>query len=222
MADINSGMRRRQARAKDGDEAAAAGVASDEHEQSGDKSDTTGKPSIPKIQRSSCKRRCCKYGMLIVLVSTMLFGLAFALVPSVQISVRLWLMRFFRDVSRARARRNLHGEGSIIPYLMGTDTVMEVMDDGEDGVWLTEDELKDFDGRDENTPLYLSIKNRIYDVTAGGDFYGKGRSYHHFVGRDATRAFVTGCTEGSCLVSSVAGLDSLWLAEIDRWVELYE
>lgn len=36
---------------------------------------------------------------------------------------------------------------------------------------------------------------RVYDVTSGRLIYGPRGSYHFFAGRDASRAFVTGCFE---------------------------
>lgn len=95
------------------------------------------------------------------------------------------------------------------------------------GIALTAEELAEFDGRflpdsTERAPLYLAIRERIYDVSAAWAFYGPGKSYHGLVGRDATRAFCTGCLEEVCLISSLHGLTEAQAREADRWVELYE
>ena len=58
---------------------------------------------------------------------------------------------------------------------------------------LTPAELSVFDGSDPNKPIYLAINGKIFDVSAGRHTYGPGGSYEVFAGRDATRAFVTGC-----------------------------
>ena len=42
------------------------------------------------------------------------------------------------------------------------------------------------------------------------------------VGRDATRAFCTGCLEEACLIASLHGLTEAQAREADRWVELYD
>lgn len=56
-----------------------------------------------------------------------------------------------------------------------------------------EKELLFYDGVHEPlAPLYLAIKGRVYDVSQGARHYAPGRSYHSFLGRDATRAFGTG------------------------------
>lgn len=60
-------------------------------------------------------------------------------------------------------------------------------------VYLTDAELKLYDGRDPNKPIYLALNGTIYDVTAGRRVYGPGGSYNVFAGVDAARGFVTGC-----------------------------
>ncbi|KAF2104671.1 cytochrome b5 [Rhizodiscina lignyota] len=60
-------------------------------------------------------------------------------------------------------------------------------------VLLTDEELKGYDGSIEGRPIYVGLNGSIYDVTAGARVYGPGGGYHFFAGRDAARAFVTGC-----------------------------
>ena len=43
-----------------------------------------------------------------------------------------------------------------------------------------------------SSKLFLAIGGEVFDVSAGKKFYGKGKGYGGFVGRDASRAFVTG------------------------------
>lgn len=145
-----------------------------------------------------------------------------------QHAVELRLMRFFRDLSRYKSRQRLAAkEGQVVDasffsVVLGTEEALPVGDADDDALRMTAEELRQYDGSDESLPLYLSIKGRIYDVTAGREYYGPGRSYHHFVGRDATRAYVTGCSAGDCLVSSLVGIDKGLQREVDRWIELYE
>ncbi|KIY02114.1 uncharacterized protein Z520_02252 [Fonsecaea multimorphosa CBS 102226] len=59
--------------------------------------------------------------------------------------------------------------------------------------FLTPEQLVLYDGSDPAKPIYLAINGTIFDVSAGKHTYGPGGSYEVFAGRDATRAFVTGC-----------------------------
>jgi predicted heme/steroid binding protein len=60
-------------------------------------------------------------------------------------------------------------------------------------VHLTDAELTAYDGSDPTKPIYLAINGTIYDVSSSPTTYGPGGSYHFFAGRDAARAFLTGC-----------------------------
>ena len=138
---------------------------------------------------------------------------------------RLFLMRFFRDLSRYKARKRLHTSTSLATLIMGNEELLKVRDHENSGdgtsFTMTEEELSEMNGENGH-PIYLAIHGRIYDVSAGHNFYGKGRSYHHFVARDASRAFATNCKQPACLVPSLKGLSYQDQKEIDRWVELYE
>ena len=58
---------------------------------------------------------------------------------------------------------------------------------------LSPTELALYNGSDISLPIYLSLNRTIFDVSASPQTYGPGGSYHAFAGRDATRAYVTGC-----------------------------
>jgi len=131
---------------------------------------------------------------------------------------------FFRDVARSKARRRLYGnEYALTTMLLGQDEPVVAVDNdnSRNDATVTRDELAEADGLD-GAPAYLSIRGRVYDVSAGAAFYGPGKRYHAFVGKDATRAFALGCTAARCISSDTAGLTPAQLKEIDRWTELYE
>jgi predicted heme/steroid binding protein len=44
-------------------------------------------------------------------------------------------------------------------------------------VVLTPEQLAEHDGSDPEKPIYLAIKGRVYDVSAGAQYYGKVRFY---------------------------------------------
>lgn len=57
----------------------------------------------------------------------------------------------------------------------------------------SEQSLATFSGEVDGRPLYLAIDGDVYDVSANRATYGPGGSYHFMAGRDAARAFATGC-----------------------------
>eukprot|EP00741_Cyanophora_paradoxa_P022509 tig00021464_g21735.t1 len=86
----------------------------------------------------------------------------------------------------------------------------------------TAEELRYYNGeQNKRAPLYVSIRGNVFDVSRGWKHYAPGRPYHYFTGRDASRAFVTGCTEGECLTENLDGLSAEELKAIDDWVEFY-
>ncbi|VAH87943.1 unnamed protein product [Triticum turgidum subsp. durum] len=64
-------------------------------------------------------------------------------------------------------------------------------------LWTLE-ELSIYNGTDEGLPILLGILGSVFDVTKGRSHYGPGGGYHHFSGRDASRAFVSGNFTESC------------------------
>jgi len=189
--------------------------------------------STPQLPRSSSRRRgCC--ATLACVVLAMLSAAALGALAThggsptaVWMSVNFRMMRLFRDLSRVKARKRRFGQkDALMPVLMGKEEPLP-LGDASAGLALTLEELEEFDGRplegsSERSNLYLAIHGRIYDVTAGAAFYGPGRSYNKLTGKDATRAFCTGCLEPACLISSTAGLMEEQKAEAHRWIELYE
>lgn len=57
---------------------------------------------------------------------------------------------------------------------------------------LTIEELAQHDGTNSH-PLYVAINGSVYDVSLSPMIYGPGGPYAKFAGRDAARAWVTGC-----------------------------
>lgn len=159
-------------------------------------------------------------------ISLMAFAHGGSLTAAYQ-SFSFGMMRLFRDLSRAKARRRRFGQhNALMPLLMQSEEPLPLAD-ASLGLSITLEELAEYDGRllpdsSERAPLFLAIHGRIYDVSAGWGFYGPGQSYHKLVGKDATRAFCTGCLEPDCLVRNTDGLTEKQLKEAYRWIELYE
>lgn len=85
----------------------------------------------------------------------------------------------------------------------------------------TAKQLLEYDGSDPSKPIYLAINGRVYDVSAGPGYYGKGGSYNFFSGKDAARAYITGCFE-THLVPDLRGLGLEELKGLDTWIDFYE
>lgn len=131
-----------------------------------------------------------------------------------RVDYNLFFMKFFRNLSRSKARSRLYGNKyAIIPVMLGIEEPIKIKDDidAENSMQITREMLEEMDGFD-GAPLYLAIKGRVYDVTAGERFYGEGKEYHDWIGKDASRSFGTGCRGGvdrtgvDCLSESLDGL----------------
>ena len=82
-----------------------------------------------------------------------------------------------------------------------------------DVVVFTSDEL-------EKQSLHLSLVGEVFDVSRGGEmFYGEGKEYHFFIGKDQTRGFLTGREEeGSSDVDAMTNSEVL---EVEKWIQFY-
>ncbi|KAL4204943.1 hypothetical protein AMTRI_Chr01g134720 [Amborella trichopoda] len=65
------------------------------------------------------------------------------------------------------------------------------------------------------------LDSTVFDVTKRRDHYGSGGGYHHFAGRDASRAFVSGNFTGDGLTDSVKGLSNVEVKSIVDWRDFY-
>lgn len=87
---------------------------------------------------------------------------------------------------------------------------------------LTEDELSLYDGRDPDLPVYVAVNGSVYDVTSKRLTYGHGGPYSFFAGRDAARAYVTGCFQQD-LTHDMRGLDEeVARANVEGWQNFYQ
>ncbi|KAJ5259242.1 hypothetical protein N7478_012223 [Penicillium angulare] len=77
-------------------------------------------------------------------------------------------------------------------------------------VKLTPAELSRYDGNDESLPIYVAVNGHIFDVSANPAMYGPGGGYHFFAGKDATRAFVTGCFQED-LTADMTGVEEMFM-----------
>lgn len=69
--------------------------------------------------------------------------------------------------------------------------------------------LLPFNG-ENNQPVYLAVRGRVFDVSSGRSFYGPGGPYSNFAGRDASRGLACGSFDEEMLTKDLDGpLDKL-------------
>jgi len=84
----------------------------------------------------------------------------------------------------------------------------------------SETQLAKFDGTDPMKGVYLAIDGDVYDVTEGRRIYGPGGSYHSFAGKDAARAYTTGCFQ-THLTHDLRGLNEKELKSLAHWKNFF-
>lgn len=69
--------------------------------------------------------------------------------------------------------------------------------------------LLPFNGENDS-PVYLAVRGRVFDVSRGRNFYGPGGPYENFAGRDASRGLAKGSFDEDMLTEDLDGpLDTL-------------
>jgi len=81
--------------------------------------------------------------------------------------------------------------------------------------------LAKFDGTDPTKPIYLAIDGDVFDVSSNSRVYGPGGSYHHMSGKDAARAFGTGCFADH-QTHDLRGLSESELRGVNHWKKFFK
>lgn len=84
----------------------------------------------------------------------------------------------------------------------------------------TEAELEQYDGTRDGMPIYVAVDGRVFDVSAKPQIYGPTGPYHFLSGRDAARAYGTGCFETD-LTHDLRDLDEQTLAAVAGWQQFF-
>ena len=87
---------------------------------------------------------------------------------------------------------------------------------------LTREELKRYDGSNVAIPVLIAAKGRIFDVTKGRDFYGKGGPYNCFAGIDCSRALAKVSLDPKDLNAKCADLYAAERDVLNDWVRKFE
>lgn len=85
------------------------------------------------------------------------------------------------------------------------------------GRLFTVEELAAFNG----DQLYLAILGSVFDVTKGARHYEPGGGYHGFIGRDASKAFITGDFTEEGLTDDISTLTLSDLGALNDWLKFY-
>ncbi|KAG0163059.1 hypothetical protein DFQ28_010443 [Apophysomyces sp. BC1034] len=121
----------------------------------------------------------------------------------------------------------------VIFFFMGSYLITESWSWGYRGKWtnvntyiprkeivLSEEQLSMYDGSRPDLPLYVALDGDVFDVSAGRGWYGPGGSYHHFAGKDAARAYVTGCFKEH-ITHDLRGFSEADLQGVAHWKNFY-
>ena len=152
------------------------------------------------------------------------------LLAIVAVSMSLSLLMTAGSSATWNSGGNKYGGKAMMKWLTGRNGIWPKV-----SVWLwgpqqervlTVAELSRFDGRD-GRPAYLSVDGHVFDVTVAagsGGHYGPGSSYNVFLGRDATRAFVTGCFIDSdeYATHDLRGFTRQQLDSVAGWLRFYQ
>ncbi|KAF2872206.1 cytochrome b5-like heme/steroid binding domain-containing protein [Massariosphaeria phaeospora] len=91
----------------------------------------------------------------------------------------------------------------------------------------TPPELFPYNGQN-GMPVYLAVRGRVFDVTAGRNFYGPGGPYANFAGHDASRGLASGSFDEDMLTEDLDGpldtltnLDNEQLEALQGWEERF-
>lgn len=89
---------------------------------------------------------------------------------------------------------------------------------------LTIDELSLYNGSDPKLPVYIGINGKVFDVSRSRGVYGPKGTYGFFSGKDAARAFVTGCfSKEDEFTYDLRGLDpDEAMHDIEGWQTFFE
>ncbi|KAH6970815.1 cytochrome b5-like heme/steroid binding domain-containing protein, partial [Ilyonectria sp. MPI-CAGE-AT-0026] len=87
--------------------------------------------------------------------------------------------------------------------------------------------LLPYSGKDDS-PVYLAVRGRIFDVSRGRNFYGPGGPYSNFAGRDASRGLACGSFDEDMLtedldgpLDKLEGLDNDQMEALQGWEERF-
>jgi membrane-associated progesterone receptor component len=85
------------------------------------------------------------------------------------------------------------------------------------GLEITLEELQKYTGQDGYRPLALAIRGTIYDVSSGVSFYGVGKPYGVYAGKEVSRALGKMSLEEKDCHGDVSDLSEKEMATLEQW-----
>ena len=85
-----------------------------------------------------------------------------------------------------------------------------------------EEELIKYNGYDSSKRIYMEIKQRVFDVSNGKNFYGPCGSYAMFAGRDASRALANMFKNEEDICASLDRLAEKDIGVLEDWENKFE
>ncbi|GFV47887.1 membrane-associated progesterone receptor component 2 [Trichonephila clavipes] len=83
---------------------------------------------------------------------------------------------------------------------------------------MTLEELRKYDGLNEEGRVCVAVNGKVFDVTKGKRFYGPGGPYSSFAGRDATRCLATFSVEVTSEgYDDLSDLNSMQMDSVREW-----
>jgi membrane-associated progesterone receptor component len=89
----------------------------------------------------------------------------------------------------------------------------------------TVEDLKPYDGRNEDGRILVAVNGKVFDMTRGKRFYGPDGPYGVFAGKDATRALATFSLTAADFKDSyddVSDLSSSQMDSVREWEEQFK
>jgi len=104
--------------------------------------------------------------------------------------------------------------------ILGVSAITLIYRDGDPNTKMFEPQMLALFNGERGAPLYMAILGEVFDVSRSPKHYGKGAGYGHFVGRDASRAFVTGEFKTD-LTDNISGFTPEQCATLMHWRGFY-
>ncbi|KAG0051539.1 hypothetical protein BGZ83_003580 [Gryganskiella cystojenkinii] len=86
----------------------------------------------------------------------------------------------------------------------------------------TADELLEYDGSDDEKPIYVGIKGIVFDVSTKKTMYGPEGGYRCFAGRDSSKALGLSSLKVEDCIADYSSLDEKQIKTLEDWYKFFE